>query len=332
MHVYLVEQGSYVHKKEEAIVVEKQGEVVIKVPMKDIETMTLFGAVQISIQCMLALLEKGIDISLMTQHGNFRGKVVSALGKNTEIRVRQVQKAEDDNHCLMLAQNLVKAKLENARQLLISYQKNQPELDLRDTVVTLKTQLRTLEGITNITSLRGHEGYLSKVYWQGFRTCLDDAHEFNNREYFPSPNPVNALLSFGYSFLSREIQSMLEAHSLDPHIGFYHQIKYGRASLALDLVEELRHIVIDRLVLRVLNKHVLTAEDFYESSEGGVFLKKDRVKIWIEQYEKFMNDTEYTFCNMQVNTRSIIRIQCERLKRWISQDVMYDPTFLKTLS
>jgi len=329
MNIYILEQGAYLHKKGDSIYVEKDKEVINKIPMKDIKNVTLFGAVQVSIQCMIAMLEKGIDISIMTLNGNFRGKVVSALGKNIDLRIKQVTKSNDDIYCLHIAKELVKGKIRNGRTLLQYYYKNKNINELKDIIIDLKTKMNSIENAKDLASLLGYEGNLSRFYFDGFRKCLNEDIPFEGRKYFPSTDMTNALLSFGYSFLGREIQSMLEANSLDPYVGFYHQIKYGRASFSLDLVEELRHIIIDRLVLRILNKGILKQDDFEKQTDGSVYLNKDKVKIFISQYEKFVTDTMYDYCDKSLNTRDIIKAQVERIKRSISQDINYDATLLK---
>ena len=202
-------------------------------------------------------------------------------------------------------------------------------MNYKEISMNYKQILYPLNGVKDLDSLRGYEGQLSRIYFNGFRKCLNEDIIFSGRKYFPSTDMTNALLSFSYSFIGREIQSMIEANSLDPYVGFYHQIKYGRASLSLDLIEELRHIIADRLVLRILNKRILKEDDFEKQADGSVFLNRDKIKVFIIQYEKFVKETEYNFCDKSLNTRDIIKYQVERFKKSISQDKIYESTLLK---
>ena len=149
---------------------------------------------------------------------------------------------------------------------------------------------------------------------------------FQGRKYFPSPDPINASLSFGYSMLAREIQSLLMSHGFDPYVGLYHKLKYGRASLALDLLEEYRHIVIDRLVLRLFNKNIFDNEDFESKENQGCYLKKENLKRFIEHYENYLNKEKYLYQGHLKNFRDIIRSNIEDFKKSISSDhVEYEP-------
>jgi len=328
--IYFTEQGGYVRKSGEAVIFEKDGEAILQRPIKDISIIVLFGSIQISVQAMLALLEKGCDVSMMTRDGHFRGRVVSALGKNVELRSNQFALSEDKEFCLTFSKSVVSSKIKNAIALLQKYTYSNKNPYSAENISRLKELINKIESTDNLDSLRGYEGAAAKVYFEDFGKFLSGEIEFPGRKYFPAPDPVNALLSFGYSFISRELQGILEALGMDPYIGFFHQIKYGRASLSLDLTEELRHAVVDRLVLRIFNKRILTQNDFYMDDEkGGCYLKRDALKIFLKYYEEYMDNENKTYEQKKGKSiRNILWKQAEKLRNTIQTNARYKPYLL----
>jgi CRISPR-associated protein Cas1 len=176
--------------------------------------------------------------------------------------------------------------------------------------------------------VRGYEGAAAKLYFQEFSKCLLHGRVFPGRKYHPSTDPVNALLSFGYSFVAREIEATLEACGLDPYIGFFHEVTYGRASLSLDLMEEFRHPLVDRLVLRIFNKKMLDDNDFEEKDMGGqMYLKKESLKIFIRQYEEWCNKKNRTWTgdDKEMSWRMVMWKQAEKLRNCIMNGNDYAP-------
>ena len=328
--LYLTEQGGYVHKSGETIVIEKDGEEILKSPLKDISIIVIFGNVQVSVQALLALLEKGCDISMMTQDGHFRGRVVSALGKNIELREKQFKLTQDADFVLRFSKSIVSAKIKNGITLMQKYSYSDRNPFTAENLPNMKELIKKIEDADNIDTLRGYEGVSAKNYFDDFGKFLIEGIEFSGRKYFPAPDPVNALLSFGYSFVSRELQSILEGLGLDPYIGFFHQIKYGRASLSLDLTEEFRHSIVDRLVLRLLNKRILSNDDFYKDAEkGGCYLKRDALKVFLKYYEEYMDDENKTYGEKEEKSiRYIFWKQAENLRNAIQDSGNYEPYLL----
>jgi CRISP-associated protein Cas1 len=276
--LYVTEQGAYIRKKGPRIQVVKDDELLADRTVKDIGTLVMFGGVHPTTEAMLALLDNGADIAMMTQNGHFKGKMVSAKGKNSLLRVAQYRMFTDESRRLEMARRYVGAKIRNGLDVLLDYHYssgNPYRLDdtTRGQIEKICESLNT-PGIP-ADSLRGYEGAGARCYFQEFAKCLLHGRVFPGRNFHPSTDPVNALLSFGYSFIAREIEAMLEAVGLDPYIGFFHDISYGRASLSLDLMEEFRHPLVDRLVLRLFNKKMVDDDDFEaQGDDGQVYLKK----------------------------------------------------------
>jgi CRISPR-associated protein Cas1 len=149
---------------------------------------------------------------------------------------------------------------------------------------------------------------------------------FPGRIFHPSTDPINALLSFGYTIVSRELQAILDALGLDPFIGFFHEVSYGRASLTLDLMEEFRHPFVDRLVVRLFNKQMVTDEDFETQPDRQVYLKKESLKIFLRHYEEWANRVNRTWSdNGELSWRQMMWRQGEKLRHAVENNSEYTP-------
>jgi len=325
-NLYLTEQGTYLRKRGEVLIYEKEGEGLLERPLKDVGMVVVFGNVQVSVQALLAMLESGCDVSLMTRKGHFRGRVASALGKNSPLRVSQHRLSNDSQYRLNLSRRIVAAKIFNGIRLLKSYHysgSNPARLTFIDSLEKLEEKACRA---CSLEELRGCEGAAARRYFEGFRHALTAEVGFPGRRYYPSTDPLNAVLSFGYSFVARELQGLLEAFGLDPYVGFYHVIEYGRASLSIDLLEEYRHCLVDRLTLRLFNKKILNAKDFEKGKEDkGFYLKRDALKVFIKHYEQVVNDPSIPFRGSLCPYRYIFREQAAALRKAISENSEYTP-------
>ena len=202
--LYVTEQGAYLRKSGESLVVEKNNETIINMPLREVETAAVFGNVQVSSQALLALLEQGCDTALLSSDGHFRGRVVSSTSKNSEIRRTQFVKSLDPAFCLDFSKRIVISKVCNGSSVLRKYHNSDRNDFVFEDFDSLKECIKKVENAENLDELRGYEGNAAKIYFSGFKRCLKDTMGFEGRKYFPATDPVNALLSFGYSFVSRE--------------------------------------------------------------------------------------------------------------------------------
>lgn len=328
MNLYITTQGAYVKKSGGTIVIEKAGERISAHPTKDISTLIIFGHIQVTVQAMLALLEHGCDIAMMTQHGRFRGRMVSAYTRNVPFRIHQYQKYTDPHFRLGIARRLIGSKVKNAVALLKAYRhSSRTSVDIECSA--LLHAIQSIESAESIESLRGYEGTAARLYFAQFAKCIKpDNISFAGRRFHPSTDPVNALLSFGYSFVARELQAILEAVGFDPYIGFYHEIDYGRASLSYDLLEEFRHCLIDRLVLRLVNKQIIQPDDFYtDENDGGCYLQKESLNKFIHHYEQYVapENVSYRPAAHRFSYRKMFNEQAVRLKHAVENGEPYVP-------
>jgi CRISP-associated protein Cas1 len=323
--LYIMEPGAYVKKVGQALLVEKDGKRLASRPMKDIETVVLFGGAQASSQALLSLVERGCTVSLLTQAGHFRGSVVAAFGKNVRLRMVQHEKSRDPAYLTDWCRQLVRAKILHSARLLLDYHysaNNPLRLERTDEFTGILDRLKTAK---TVESIRGFEGLAARKYFTHLGEALTGGWKFPGRRYYPATDPVNALLSLGYSFVCREIQGLLQAHDFDPYIGFFHAVEYGRPSLALDLVEPFRIAVADRLALRLLNRKVFRPEDF-ESREGkpGCYLTREGMKVFIRRYEEYVSQSVRPGPDAPTY-REVFRQQVEGLKRSLTGRGQFHP-------
>ena len=324
--LYILDQGAVVNKDQETLVVTFKGDEVVKVPIKSLGAVVLLGSIQITTQAILALSESDVSISFHTQRGQFRSHCFPSYSKNVFLRMNVYDLSKDQDFCLRFSKKIVKSKIKNGLALLEKYHlSNRSQFNFLNRLQIEKV-LQKIEDSTSIESLLGFEGHGADLYFQNFKYAFTNPDIFKGRKYFPSLDPINATLSFGYSMLAREIQSLLIGHGFDPYVGFYHKLKYGRASLALDLLEEYRHIVVDRLVLRLFNKNIFDIEDFEFKEDQGCYLKKENFKRFIEHYENYFNGEKHFYQGHLKSFRDIIRLNIESFKKSIGSDhIEYEP-------
>jgi len=323
--LYIVEQGTTLRKTSHRLVIEKEGEVILVVPEIKLEKIFIFGNVQISTQALKFLLSSGIDTAFFTLSGKFLGRLVSGVSKNIPLRIAQFEKYKDKEFTLKISTTFLQAKIDNYRTFLQKYQRNHPEIDFTEPLEKLSELKSTISRKETLNSLRGVEGMCSAVYFKAYAKMFRKGLKFNQRTRRPPRDPINALLSFGYTLLTNEMTSILLAHGMDPQIGFLHSLSYGRPALSLDLIEEFRTPIIERLVLEVVNKEIIKKQDFIMEGEG-VRLKEKAIKQFLAQYEKRMlTELIDPIDGKRVTYRKLLSLQAERMAHCLLHDQPYLP-------
>ena len=285
--LYLQEQGSVLKKSSNRIVVALQGETLLEVPVFQLQRVLIFGNIQVTTQALGLLLEQGVDVAFFNQAGRLRGTVVSDLSKNIFVRLAQHAVWQDPQKKLCLARQIVSAKIHNQTTVLKSYLWQGGDEELRSAVKALQNYQKSLDSRDSIAGVSGVEGILSRVYFSQFDPLLRSGLQFQGRTRRPPTDPVNSLLSLGYSLLTAELASLLEGASFDPYLGFFHGIRYGRKSLALDIVEQFRQPVIDTFTLTLCNKRMFAEKDFTKRDEDeGLYLQEESLKRYFSLYEE----------------------------------------------
>ncbi len=272
------------------------GDILLEVPCADIDHVMLFGNIQVTTQALHEMLEHGIEFALFTQSGVLLGQLTPPLAKNIPLRIAQFQKHGDPAFALGFAKAVVRNKINNAAAMLREHRKNHPaSLNAAD-IDALKALVARAESAASLDTLRGHEGAATAAYFKLFGKMLNPPWGFTTRTRRPPKDPVNAVLSFGYTIVGAELQALLDGAGFDPYLGFYHSVEYGRPGLALDLLEEFRHPLVDRLTLNLFNLGALTSPDFAPQLEGsktlagGIYLNADGKKKFFVQYERMLGE------------------------------------------
>lgn len=324
--LYLEQQGSKLRKTSRRLIVEKSGELLLEVPAREIDRVLVFGGVEVSSKALTLLLASGIDVAFLSIRGKLRGRLFSSESKNVFLRIAQHHRAEDESFRINFARLIVGAKMKNQKTLLLRYRRNHPDVDFRSEVGVISEASISLNNADAISYLMGLEGASSAAYFRGFSKMVTGGFAFEGRRSHPSTDPVNALLSLGYTLITNEIASLVEAAGFDPFLSFLHGIKYGRRSLPLDLVEEFRHPVVDSLILSVVNKGVVKMPDFHWRDTGGCYLSKEGFKRFLALYEEHLGKP--FFCrddNTRTSYRSLFRRQVERMEKAILGKEEYRP-------
>ena len=324
--IYLTEQGSKLSKTSKRLVIEKDGQTLLEIPEFKVERVLIFGNVQITTQAMAFLLDNGIELSFLSLYGKYRGRLSPVESKNAQLRIHQYQKHLDNEFKVSLAKAIVHAKLHNGRELLMRYARNHPEIDFSQDTAQMEECISRLGHKEAVNSVMGVEGAAASVYFEAFGKMLRKELGFERRQRRPPKDPVNALLSLGYTLIGNEMHSMICAVGFDPYIGFFHGIDYGRPSLALDLIEPFRHAIIDRFTLYLVNNHILTEKDFEDKADEGVLLNDDARKRYFVEYEKYMTkETESNLSPAKKGFRDLFKIQAHNMHDTILGTAAFKP-------
>jgi CRISPR-associated protein Cas1 len=265
----------------------------------------------------LALLDAGVGLSLITASGRLRGRLQPSASKNIPLRHRQYQQATDKAFCQRISRSIVLAKLGNQRALARRLCRSR-RINGVEAIQDMNRAIRDVRRSQDLDRLRGLEGLGARAYFRIFRQATPSEWESARRSRRPPVDPLNALLSLGYSLLTQNLMTALELVGLDPYDGFFHSDKYGRPALALDLVEEFRSLIVDSVVLSVVNKRILKLDDFQRAESGGVILKKDGLRKFLFQYTaRLQTQVHHPEAARRLTYQKCFEVQARCLRRVI---------------
>lgn len=255
--------GAQVTLQAEALVVRADDQVVTTKPLHEIDEVHLYGDVTLTPPARTALLKRGVDTLLLTPTGRYLGRLESPLTANAPRRLAQYRTLLDPQKALQLARALVAAKLTNQRNLLVRIRREHPESGSPAALAALRQLIARCPETDDLDVLRGIEGQGAAMYFRGLSAAVRRPDmRFPRRSRRPPRDPFNACLSFGYTLLLTRVDSILRRVGLDPWLGALHEPEAGKPSLVLDLMEPFRPLVVDRLVLRLVNRGQLSPGDF----------------------------------------------------------------------
>ena len=324
--MYVVAQGGVVGKSGDTLTVKVKGKTAAKARLLDVSSLSIFGNAQVTAQATRELLERGIPICHFTYGGWLKGVTWGMAHKNVELRMHQFRMASDQSASLVIAREMVTAKLRNSRVMLRRNHPQPPATALEE----IKRLTAMVETADSFGTLLGIEGAAARVYFAHFGGMIKagiSAFDFRTRNRRPPKDPVNAVLSFLYSMLMRQAMVSAMAVGFDPYMGFYHQPKYGRPALALDLAEEFRPLIADSAALTLFNNAELKENDFIRRG-GAVSLTQEGRKAVIRAFERRM-DTLITHPLFQysISYRRIMEVQARLLGRHLLGELKKYPGF-----
>lgn len=327
--VYVQEHGAHVGVTGDRLrVVRRSGET-IEAQLPHTSQVSIFGYAQVTTQALHALFRHGIPLSFFTSGGWYIGQSSGMNSKNIELRIAQYRAADDPTRCLRLASSLVAAKISNSRTFL---RRNSDVAD-QQALRMMAQQAKNAGQASGLDELLGIEGSAARAYFQAFTAMLKGdnaqtvAESFERRNRRPPRDPVNALLSFAYSLLTKDVTLALAAVGLDPMRGFYHQLRFGRPALALDLMEEFRPLIADSVVVTALNTGVVTAADF-QHTPVSVLLGSAGRKRFLRAYERRMDHlVSHPVFGYRISYRRVLEVQARLLSRFLLGEITAYPNF-----
>lgn len=327
MHtLYVVDTGVSLKKRGDRIAVKKGGKIADEFPTRKLKRVLIFGNNQVSTGLMKHLAGLGVEVAFLSGGGRFLYRLVPNASKNIYLRIAQYDRFRDPAFRLEWSRTVVGAKIRNQRGFLLRARRNRPDADIGETIDLLGTLAEKPGEKSTVEEVMGVEGFAARSYFSAFGRLLSGGFEFRGRAFHPPPDPVNALLSFGYMMLFNEISSLLEAFGFDIYLGFLHSIAQGRASLATDMMEEFRSPVVDRLTVYLINLGVVRPEQFSPGERGGVRMDDAARKAYVKNFEKFMT-AEFTDnrSREQTSFREMIRRNVSGLEKLLLEGEPYRP-------
>ncbi|MBC7253142.1 MAG: CRISPR-associated endonuclease Cas1 [Actinobacteria bacterium] len=327
--LYVANPGTRVGKEGERVVLKCGGEELGTVRFNEVSQVCLYGNVQLSSQATREFMLRGIPVVYFSGGGWFYGIAHSNYSKNAFLRIRQVSMYLDDHERLRVSRQLIRGKIRNCRTLVRRNLRTAESKSIAEELGRLAN--RALRSET-LQELLGIEGQAAHLYFKTFAGLIRGKREgslefeFTTRKRRPATDPVNAMLSYGYSLLLKDCFITLLSVGFDPYIGFYHQPKYGKPALALDLMEEFRPIVVDSVVLTSINNGEVRESDFV-SRMGRVIMKERARTGLIEAYERRMNSTvKHPLFGYTVSYRRVLEVQARLLARLVCGEIdLYVP-------
>lgn len=334
--LYVTSPDAYLSRDGQNVVIRVEQEERARVPIHILESIVCFTYMGVSPGLMGLCSRSGVSLSFLTAQGHFLGRVSGPTVGNVLLRRQQYRLADDMESCTMIAGNMIAAKIANCRSVLRRAIRDHggvvDSTRLQQAVADLTDCLRLLRDRRDLDELRGVEGRAAQIYFSQFNELIlnpDPAFRFENRSRRPPRDNINALLSFLYALLRHDVQSALETVGLDPFVGFLHRDRPGRPGLALDLMEELRPQLADRIALSLVNRRQVSSKGFVSSEEGGIRMTDETRKTVLAAWQKRKQETiVHPFLEESVEIGLIPHVQALLLARYIRGDIEAYPPFI----
>lgn len=334
--LYVTQPDVYLSLNGHNVVVQKDEKNLARIPLHNLEAITTFGYTGASPALMGYCAQNNISINFFTKNGRFLARVIGESRGNVVLRKKQYRISEDETLSAKVARNFILGKIYNCKWIIERMTRDYP---MRVDVEKLKTVSKYLTSLLHevrncedLDSLRGWEGQAALSYNNLFDYMILQQKEdfyFHSRSRRPPLDNVNAMLSFGYTLLTNDTASALEGVGLDAYVGFLHRDRPGRASLALDMIEELRGVMVDRFVLTLINRKVMNKNDFYKKENGAVIMTDEaRKKFLAEWQQRKQEKITHPYLGEKIPWGLVPHAQALLLARYLRNDLDEYPPFL----
>ncbi|MDD4588768.1 MAG: type I-D CRISPR-associated endonuclease Cas1d [Heliobacteriaceae bacterium] len=319
--LYITEQNATLRKTDERLVVTRDREVFLDVPLIKIDQIVILGNVTVTAATVAELMARKIHICFLSATGKYLGRYESPDSRNGLLRIAQHEKYRDEEQRLVVAKRIVSGKISNQVTFMVRNHRSFPREQVLEAIKTMKLAKKGLAQAKSLNEVRGYEGNAAAAYFKALPFILKNDFGFARRIRRPPTDPVNALLGLGYTLLTHNIQSAAAIVGLDPYIGFLHGDRYGRASLALDLVEEFRPVIVDSVVVSMINNNMVVEQDF-EHDLGMVVMKDAARKDFFRKFEERKHaSVTHPLFKYKVNYVRCFELQARILAKWITGEI-----------
>jgi CRISP-associated protein Cas1 len=334
--LYVTTQGAYLYKDGETIAIKIDNELKQRLPIHTFGSIVCFGQVTCSPFLLGHCASNDVSVSFLSMYGRFLAKVQGPVSGNVLLRREQYRRADSEENSAIIASGFLTGKLLNTLQVLkrpLRDHKNKVDVKkIEGSIDSIKRFVTEIEKETSLDSLRGMEGKAAADYFSSFDELIIVQKEdfiFKGRNRRPPKDEVNCLLSFIYTLLYHDARSALETVGLDPSVGFLHRDRPGRHGLALDLMEELRPVIADRLALSLINRQQVKKKGFKRSESGAVLMDDEtRKTLLVEYQEKKKEIITHPFLQEKIPVGMIVFAQAQLLARYIRGDLDGYPPFI----
>jgi CRISPR-associated protein Cas1 len=334
--LFVTTQSAYLHKDGETVAVKVGDDTRLRVPVHTIGGIVCFGQVSCSPFLMAFCAERDVGISFLSENGRFLARVQGPVSGNVLLRREQYRRADDEVASMVVSKAVLTGKIANSRTVLQrAVRDHGDKIDsktVEHTVMRLSNALEHMRNETSLDAVRGYEGDAARLYFSVFDHLIvaqKEAFFFYERSRRPPLDNVNALLSFLYTLLMHDVRSALEAVGLDPAVGFLHRDRPGRPSLALDIMEEFRPVLADRLALSLINLKQVQGNGFKKNEGGGVVMDDDtRKQVLVAYQTRKQDEIQHPFIDEQVTIGLLPHVQALLMARYLRGDLDGYPPFV----
>lgn len=334
--LFVTTPGAYLAKIGKTVAVRIEGDVKLRVPIHGIGSIVCFGAIGVSPGLMGLCAQAGVSLTVCNMFGRFMAQVMGATKGNVHLRRSHYRMADDEGRAVAIARACVAAKIANCRTLVLRSAREQSNervtADLQEAAGVLARSVRAAVAATALDELRGVEGDAARAYFGVFNRMIvaqGDAFAYRRRSRRPPLDPVNSLLSFTYAMLALDVKAACESVGLDSAVGFLHRDRSGRPGLALDLMEELRPVIADRVVLTLINRRQVQPVGFEVQATGAVLMTDSTRRTVLKAYQERKQEAlVHPFLEERVTLGLVPFLQARLLARHIRDELDGYPAFV----